>query len=932
MSLSWNEIRLQASNFVEEWKDRASNAKEEADAQDFQTDFLKVFGVTRRQVATFEHRVNMGDQIDLSGGKVQGRRGYIDLFWKGRIMIEMKSPGRDRKKAYDQAKEYAEHLPPKDLPFGILISDFLTFDYYDLEKGGELETFALQELPQKVELFGFLAGYKDVVLEAVSPVDIEAAEHMGELHDALKENGYTGHELEMYLVRLLFCLFADDSGIFDEKKLFFKYINDRTNVDGSDLAMHLGQIFDTLNKPADKRLKNIDETLNKFPYVNGNLFEERLETAAFDSVMRKTLLKCCTLDWSQIKPEIFGAMFQSVKDREKRRELGEHYTSETNILKIIKPLFLDDLWDEYEKIIKLSFALKQQRLLQFHTKLQNLKFLDPACGCGNFLVVTYRELRKLEIEVLSEYLQSQQVIDIELLVRVNVDQFFGIEIVEFPARIAQAALWLMDHLMNMEASKKFGKYIARIPLTASPSIQIANALTVDWETVVPKTGLSYILGNPPFVGASLMTKEQKQDTAVVFDNTNNWGVLDYVCCWYKRAAQFIQGTNIEVGFVSTNSICQGEQVSALWAEIMNKYNIKINFAHQTFKWNNEAKGKAAVYCVIIGFGLSDRVSKKLFQYATVIGDPSEVEAKQINAYLVDAENVFINARSTPICKVPKMVYGNKPTDDGNLFIKANEYEDFVAKEPNAKKYIRKIYGADEYINNKTRYCLWLVGAEPSELKKMPFVMERIERVRQFRLASPKKATRESAKTPALFQEIRQPNKDYIIIPRHSSENRDYIPLGFVASDILVNDAATILPDASIYELGLLTSSMHMAWMRYVCGRIKSDYRYSNTIVYNNFPFPNPTEKQKTAIEKAAQTVLDVRLLYPNSNLADLYNPLTMPKELLKAHQKLDRVVEAAYGKNFTTDADRVTHLFNLYQKMTEGLFTEKPNQAKRRAK
>ena len=761
-------------------------------------------------------------------------------------------------------------------------------------------------------------------------VDIQAAEHMGELHDALKENGYAGHELEMYLVRLLFCLFADDSGIFDEKKLLFRYINDRTNVDGSDLAMHLGLIFDTLNKPRESRLKNIDETLNKFPYINGSLFDERLEIAAFDSSMRKTILKCCTLDWSQIKPEIFGAMFQSVKDREKRRELGEHYTSETNILKIIRPLFLDDLWNEFEKILKLSFALRQQKLLQFHTKLQSLKFLDPACGCGNFLVVTYRELRKLEIEVLAEYLQSQQVIDIELLIRVNVDQFFGIEIVEFPARIAQAALWLMDHLMNMEASKKFGKYIARIPLTASPSIHIANALTLNWETIVSKNELSYILGNPPFVGASLMTKEQKQDTAVVFDNMNNWGLLDYVCCWYKKAALYMQGTNIEVGFVSTNSICQGEQVVALWADIINKHNIKINFAHQTFKWSNEAKGKAAVYCVIVGFGLSDRAEKKLFQYATVISDPAEIITKQINAYLVDADNVFINARSTPISNVQKMVYGNKPTDGGNLFIKEEEYKDFIAKEPNAKKYIRKIYGAEEYINNITRYCLWLVDAEPSELKKMPLVMERIEKVKQFRLASVKKATRESAKTPALFQEIRQPRKDYIIIPQVSSENRDYIPFGFVSSDILVNNAATILPDACIYDFGLLTSSMHMAWTRYVCGRLEMRYRYSNTIVYNNFPFPKPKEKEKKAIENAAQAVLDARSLYPNSSLADLYNPLTMPKELLKAHRKLDKAVEAAYGKSFTTDAERVTHLFNLYKEMTKGLFTEEHKQVKRR--
>jgi len=930
MPLSWNEIRLRANTFVSEWKDKAPKAREEADAQDFQTDFLNIFGVSRRQVANFEHRVNINSQTDASGQATGGRRGYIDLFWKGRFMIEMKTPGKDMIKAYEQAKEYAVNLPKSDIPEGILISDFCKLDYYDLDKNAEVEHFTLQELPEKVELFSYLAGYKDIVYQAVSPVDIEAAEHMGELYDALKDNGYTGHELEMYLVRLLFCLFADSSGIFDEKNLFYKYILDRTNEDGSDLALHLGQIFDILNKPMDKRLKNIDETLNKFPYVDGGLFEEKLDTASFDSVMRKILLKCCTLDWSQIKPEIFGAMFQSVKDKESRRALGEHYTSETNILKVIRPLFLDELWAEFEKTRKLTSGIREHRLLEFHTRLRELKFLDPACGCGNFLVVSYRELRLLEIEVLSEYMQTQKVLDIDLLIRVNVDQFYGIEIEEFPARIAQTALWLMDHLMNKKASQKFGMYFVRIPLTASPHIINDNALTLDWEKIVPKDELSYILGNPPFNGASNMEKEQKKETENIFNSMKNYGVLDYVTCWYEKAAQYIQGTEIEAAFVSTNSICQGEQVLALWPELMNKHNIKINFAHQTFKWDNEAKGKAAVYCVIIGFGLKDRKIKKLYQYSTVISDPSEIDVKQINAYLVDADSVFISTRSKPICNVPKMVYGNKPTDDGNLFIKEDEYEDFIAKEPNAKKYIRKIYGSEEYINNKTRYCLWLVDADPSELKKMPLVMERLEEVRKFRLASTKKATRESAKTPALFQEIRQPRKDYIIIPRHSSESRNYIPFGFVSADILVNDAVTILPDASIYDFGLLTSSMHMAWVRYTCGRIKSDYRYSNTIVYNNFPFPNPTEKQKVEIEETAQAVLGSRTQYPNSSLADLYNPLTMPKNLLKAHQKLDKAVEAAYGKTFNSDADRISHLFFLYQKLVEGLFADIPKHSKKR--
>ena len=601
----------------------------------------------------------------------------------------------------------------------------------------------------------------------ISRLDIQAAEHMGELHDALKENGYTGHELEMYLVRLLFCLFADDSGIFDEKNLFFRYINDRTNVDGSDLALHLGQIFDTLNKPSDKRFKNIDETLNKFPYINGSLFEERLETAPFDSSMRKTLLKCCSLDWSQIKPEIFGAMFQSVKDKEKRRALGEHYTSEENILKLIRPLFLDALWDEFEKIRSLSIALRKHRLLEFHAKLQGLKFLDPACGCGNFLVVTYRELRILEIEVLSEYLQDQKVLDIEIMVRVNVDQFYGIEIVEFPARIAQTAMWLIDHLMNTKASEKFGKYITRIPLTASPSIHIGNALPLDWESIIPKTELSYILGNPPFLGYSMMDARQKKDVENTFEKMKNYGYLDYVTCWYKKAAEFIQGTTIEAAFVSTNSICQGEQVGYLWPLLKNKYNIKINFAHQTFKWSNEAKGKAAVYCIIVSFSMFDRKEKKLFVYETVKSNPKEISVKRINTYLVDADDVFITSRKKPISGSLPMITGNRPVDNGNFLFTEEEKNDFIKKEPASRKYFKPFISAKEFINGLNRYCLWLADASPAEIKKMPLVMERIEKCRKFRLGSPDAGARKLADFPSLFRETHNP-KTFLLIPCTSS--------------------------------------------------------------------------------------------------------------------------------------------------------------------
>jgi len=926
MSINLNEIRLRASKFVNEWKDLAPKAREEADAQQFQTEFLDIFGVTRKQVATFEHRVNIGGQQDFFGNTTGGHKGYIDLFWKGHFMIEMKTPGKDMKKAYEQAKEYAVNLPPDELPIGILISDFCNFDYYNLEKDNELVHFTLSELPEKVDLFTYLAGYKENKYKAVSDVDIEAAEHMGDLHDALKDSKYTGHQLEMYLVRLLFCLFADDTGIFDEKKLFFRYIEEKTNKDGSDLAIHLGQIFDILNKPKEKRLTNIDETLDKFPYVNGGLFEEKLDTAAFNSSMRNTLLKCCLLDWSKIKPEIFGAMFQSVKDKESRRALGEHYTSETNILKIIKPLFLDALKEEFEKIRKYKSDIRIQRLLEFHTKLRQIKLLDPACGCGNFLVVSYRELRLLELEVLSEYLQMQKVFDIDLMVRVNVDQFYGIEIEEFPARIAQTALWLMDHLMNLKASVMLDKYIARIPLTASPTIIIDNALTIDWETIVPKNELSYILGNPPFLGSRIMNKEQKLEVENIFKGLKNCGELDYVTCWYRKAAEYIQETNIECAFVSTNSICQGLQVPILWSELINKYNIKINFAHQTFKWSNEARGKAAVYCVIIGFALTDRNIKKIYQYATVIGEPMETSVKQINAYLVNFDKIFITSRSKALCDVPEMNFGNMPADGGELLFTKEEKDDFLNKEPLAKKYFRRFISAHEFINNGERYCLWLVDIKPDELIKLKLVYERVKNVKEIR----KKSARPFlADVPHLFAQITQPKgKDYILIPRHSSENRQYIPLGFFTSDNVAADSCLIIPDGTVYHFGILTSKIHMAWTRYVCGRIKSDYRYSKDIVYNNFPFPNPTEKQKTEIEKYAQEVLDARSKFPNSSLADLYDPIAMPQELLKAHQKLDKAVDTAYGRTFDNDSERVAYLFELYQNLTNQklssgeLFTE----------
>ena len=626
MAISWNEIKTRAAAFVNEWNDKALTAREEADAQSFENDFFHIFGVERSRVAIFEQKVRLDDDA----------RGYIDLFWKGHIIVEMKSPGKDMQRAYEQAKAYANALAPADVPKCILICDFRHFHYYDLLDNARRHEFPLSELTDHVELFSDLAGYKDVEYKKQDAVNVEAAERMGRIHDALKAIGYEGHQLEVYLVRLLFCLFADDTGIFEPPDSFIKYILQRTNVDGSDLALHLQSIFDVLNKADDKRLKNLDQQLNAFPYINGGLFEERLDTASFDSAMRESLIACCQLDWSKISPAIFGAMFQSVMNTVERRNLGAHYTSEENILKLIHPLFLDELWEEFDKIKALKSDVRLARLNTFHDKLARLRFLDPACGCGNFLVITYRELRILELSVIKELLGPNRLLDVDHYIKVNVDQFYGIEIEEFPAQIAEVAMWLMDHQMNLLVRDMFGEYYVRIPLRKSATILCANALTTDWETVVPKTELSYILGNPPFVGFHLMNESQKADVRLVFENDKNAGILDMVTAWYKKAAEYIQGTRIEVAFVSTNSICQGEAVAPLWNMLFNKYEIKINFAHQTFRWNNEARGVAAVFCVIIGFATVDRKFKTIFQYSSVDGEPVKTNAKEINAYLVNA--------------------------------------------------------------------------------------------------------------------------------------------------------------------------------------------------------------------------------------------------------------------------------------------------------
>ncbi len=904
MALSWNEIKDRALKFSKEWE---GTSNEEADAKPFLVEFFNVFGISSKRVSTFEHRVKKLDDKD----------GYIDLLWKGTILIEMKSLGKNLDKAYQQAIDYTHGLKQHELPKYILVSDFDHFRLYDLEEDKHV-AFKLNDLVNNVQHFGYILGYQKKVYKEQDPANIKAAELMGKLHDRIEEIGYIGHPLEVYLVRILFLLFAEDTTIFN-KQQFQDYLEQRTSEDGSDLAAKLQELFQVLNTPKESRFKNLDEQLADFPYVNGKLFEEILPTASFDTKMRQALLDCCYIDWSQISPAIFGSMFQSVMNPKERRNLGAHYTSETNILKLIKPLFLDELWEEFE-----SIKSNKNKLPEFHKKLSKLKFLDPACGCGNFLVITYRELRILELEVLRAiYRGGQQVIDVSSIILLDVDMMCGIEYEEFPARIAEVAMWLIDHQMNLQISNEFGQYFARLPLKKAAKIVHGNALQTDWENVVSKNDLSFILGNPPFIGKKEQKPEQKADMEKVFANNKGTGVLDYVTAWYLRSAQYIQNTKIKGAFVSTNSISQGEQVGVLWTILFNQYNIKIHFAHRTFSWRNEAKGNAAVHCVIVGFANYDINNKSIFEYEDIKGEPHEIKVKNINPFLVEGKDITVENRKSPICNVPLMNYGSMPIDDGNLILTEDEKEEVIKNEPQIISAIKKYSGGDEFINNKKRWCLWLLNLEPSFFKKSKFIIDRIEKTKNFRLSSNREATNKLAEKPMLFGEIRQPNSNYIFIPKVSSENRKYIPIGILEPTTIANGSALIIPNANLYMFGLMTSAMHMAWMKSTCGRMKSDFQYSASIVYNNFAFPeNPTYKQIKTIEEKAQKILDTRVEFSSNSLADLYDPLTMPPTLVKAHNELDNAVDLAYrSQPFKSEANRMVFLFELYEKYTADIFT-----------
>lgn len=894
--------RAAAKIFAKNWKDRGY---EKGDSQIFWVELLTtVFGVTDiSQFISFEDQVHLDHTSFIDG--------YIE---KTHVMIEQKSINKSLTAAikqsdgsmltpFEQAKRYSSELPYSKRPRWIVTSNFKSFYIYDMEKpGGDPEIILLEELEREYYRLQFLVEEGNTNLQREMEVSIAAGDIVGLLYDALAKQYVDPtteramKSLNILCVRFVFCLYAEDAGIFGRHGMFHDYLEEFDAKHMRKAVIELFQVLDTKPKDRDPYL---EESLSAFPYVNGGLFaNENIEIPQFTEEIRQLLLEKASADfnWSEISPTIFGAVFESTLNPETRRSGGMHYTSIENIHKVIDPLFLDDLKNELEEIRQIPVQrTKEKKLKEFQKKLAGLRWLDPASGSGNFLTETYISIRRLENVVIKE-LQGGQItfgFDGSSPIQVSIDQFYGIEINDFAVTVAKTALWIAESQMMKETEDIVHMNLDFLPLTTNAFIVEGNALQLDWEDVVPKNQLSYIMGNPPFIGYSLQSKEQKNDILSIYMDEKGKpyktaGKIDYVAGWYFKASKFMQGTAIRTAFVSTNSITQGEQVAGVWKPLYERFGIHIDFAHRTFRWDSEASLKAHVHCVIVGFSVAQNLKKRKLY---VDGRFKEVD--NINAYLISAPNVFIETRTKPLCNVYKMTSGNRPADGGHLIIEENEYQDFLDNEPKAIPYIKRLSGATEFINNKKRWCLWLVGVSPAELRKMPKVMERIELCKADRLTGADDR-KKLAETPALFRETKNPDTA-IVVPRHSSENRRYIPFGFIGKDMILTDAAMCIPEAGVYEFGVLESNIHMAWVRAVCGRIKSDYRYSKDIVYNNFPWPTPTEQQKQKIEQTAQAVLDARSLYPDCSLADLYDELTMPPELRKAHHQNDIAVMQAYG-------------------------------------
>ena len=920
------EQRKAAKEFAKYWKGKGY---EKGESQPFWLSLLnEVYGIEKpEQFITFEEQVHLDNTSFIDG-----------MIPSTHVMNEQKSLGKDLNKKiqqsdgtfltpFQQAQRYSASLPYSQRPRWIITCNFESFCVYDMEHPtGEPETILLENLEREYYRLNFLVNSKDEHLEKEMEVSIKAGEIVGKLYDALltqyinKENESSLKSLNILCVRLVFCLYAEDAGIFGRRGMFHDYLNAFDAVHFRTALINLFKVLDT--KPAD-RDPYLEPELAAFPYVNGGLFaNEEIEIPMFTDEIRKLLLVDASIgfDWSEISPTIFGAVFESTLNPETRRSGGMHYTSIENIHKVIDPLFLDDLRAEFEEICETTVAkTRENKLMAFQEKLASLCFLDPAAGSGNFLTETYLSLRKLENEIFSEIIKAKKGVEGQITfgyaVKVAINQFYGIEINDFAVSVAKTALWIAESQMLKKTEDIVHMSLDFLPLKSYTNIAEGNALRLNWEDVVPKDKLNYILGNPPFVGARLMSQEQKYDLLHVFgDKWKNAGNLDYVACWYKKATDLMKGTTIRTALVSTNSVSQGEQVANLWKPLFEE-GVHIDFAHRTFRWDSEATLKAHVHCVIIGFSIAPSTKAKALFY----GDREQV-VSSINAYLVEADNVFVESRNKPLCSVPEIGIGNKPIDGGNYLFTEDEKNEFIAKEPLSEKWFKPWIGSQEFINRYYRYCLWLGDCPPNELRKMPECMKRVQAVKEYRMSSPSAGTRKLADKPTRFHVENMPKDNYIIIPRVSSERRRYIPMGFITPDILTSDSAHIIPCATIYHFGILTSNVHMAWTRTVCGRLKSDYRYSKDIVYNNFPWPDPTPEQKAKIEQTAQAILDARALYPDCSLADLYDELTMPPELRRAHQANDKAVMQAYGfwGVLNSESACVAALMKMYKDLISG--------------
>ena len=917
MRLSWNEIRVRAAKFVTAWKDASY---ESGETQSFYNDFFEVFGVARRSVARYEEHVR----------KLDNRSGYIDLFWPGVLLVEQKSSGRDLKEAYSQASEYFDALPERERPRYVLVSDFQSFELHDLDETREFG-FALEEFPNHVEKFGFIVGVQPRTFRDQDPVNIEAAEIVGALHDSLEESGYRGPDLERFLVRIVFCLFADHTGIFDQRGAFGDFIETRTNADGTGLGGFVTELFQVLNTPETIRQHELDEDLASFPYVDGELFREKLDVPAFNSAMRRQLLDACRFDWSKISPAIFGALFQSVMDARQRRAQGAHYTTEQNILKVIEPLFLDDLKSELQQI-KLLRRGRTQKLRAFQQKLGRLTVFDPACGCGNFLIVAYRELRSLEIEVVRELSVAtgrvgQRRLDATQLSVVNVDQFYGIEIGEFAVRIAETALWMMDHILNNQLSLEFGETYVRIPLAKSPHLVCGDALEIDWADVLDPADCSYVLGNPPFGGFVQRCAPKQDRTAEVLARLGaTGGRLDYVTAWFLKAGEYCYGRSARIAFVATNSITQGEQVSQFWPTLFERYGLEIAFAHRTFAWGSDARGAAHVHVVILG--LTDRKSapakRRLFLYENAKREVEEAEADSIGPYLVDAgrlrdPHLVVERRRSPLSGFPGICVGTKPVDGGHYILDRDQRAELLEREPGAATLIHPFLGGREHINGRKRWILVPSGASASELRSMPRVMRQVDAVRKYRAGEAGNLGQSLADNPTQFHVTVIPDGEFLVIPEVSSERRKYVPIGYLKPPVIPSNQLLVVENAELHHFAMLTSAMHMAWLRLTGGRLESRLRYSSGLVYNTFPVPQGAP-DLSQLKPHAQAVLDARAAHPGESLAALYDPQAMPQQLRRAHAELDRAVDRLYRREaFTSELERVEHLLSLYEELSTPL-------------